>query len=469
MKIRSKIKKLFPDELLKMCAVTCDTLRINSSQHKMLIIQQLLKRYGVNFSVLGGATNRLTLYIDGYAIKFAIDGQGYTDNLIEYSISRELQPYVTKTYETNGYILVAECVKTMSLDDFKLRRSDIESILSTLAMDYLLGDVGITEKNYTNWGIRDDGSVVILDYAYIHRGTEKLFTCEVCGSGILRYDPTYTKLKCSNATSCGAEFTYIQRKAVQGDKIDLDMIDDAKHESIILGKGVVEKDVSVDNGKIVSGNKVIINNLPDYLKYLKEVNNKMSTNFNAELALKLMAKQAMANTDAEREAIEKELSAVYSETEDDDTEVVYEPSYDNMNYHDEDDEDDNQEEPVPDMADGDYGYSMADMVRIANGKVDVSEVDHNYCCDCGDSHKTQSDDTMGYYMTDGDYALSMADLVSKAMHSTDVKDDEVPANTTGNDPEVTVVPEEERASEPVKSDGEPTVLDDGVYFNGEKL
>ena len=130
MKIKSKIKQLFCDDLLNLCAVTCDTMRINSSQHKMLIIQQLLKKYNIPFSVLGGATNRIALYIDRYAVTFAVDHQGYVDNLVEYSISRELQPYVTKSYETNGYILVAESVKTMSLDDFKLRRADIETILS---------------------------------------------------------------------------------------------------------------------------------------------------------------------------------------------------------------------------------------------------------------------------------------------------------------------------------------------------
>lgn len=110
-------------------------MRINSSQHKMLIIQQILKRNGIHFSVLGGATNRIALYIDGYAVKFAVDHQGYVDNLIEYSISYELQPYVTKSYETNGYILIAETVKTMSLDDFKLRRTDIETILSNLSQE----------------------------------------------------------------------------------------------------------------------------------------------------------------------------------------------------------------------------------------------------------------------------------------------------------------------------------------------
>ena len=167
MKLTSKIKANIPQECLRDIAAVCTTMRINSYHHKMLIVQQLLLKHGVKFSVLGGATNRLTLFIDGYTFKFAMDHQGFEDNFIEYSICRELQPYVTKTYETNGYVLVAECVKPMTRTDFKLRKSDIERILSTLSQDYLLGDVGYTKKNYTNWGIRDDGSVVILDYAYI--------------------------------------------------------------------------------------------------------------------------------------------------------------------------------------------------------------------------------------------------------------------------------------------------------------
>ena len=377
MKLVSKIKKLFPDELIRLLAVTCSTMRINSSHHKMLIIQQLLKKYGIRFSVLGGATNRLTLFIDGYAVKFAVDNQGYVDNLVEYSIGKELQPYVAKPYETNGYILVAECVKTLTLDDFKLRRSDIESILSILSQDYLLGDVGYITTNYTNWGMRDDGSIVIVDYAYIHRGTEKLFTCEVCGCGILRYDPTYSYLKCSNSASCNAQFTYIERKMIQGDQVDLDMIEEAKAESIKIPKNAVEKIVTDNDGKLVAGNKIVTKSYSEYLNYLTEVQNKMN-GYDNEKALDLMIKRANAKSADEANKIADEIHKLYEETVEDEVdeetpEVVYEPSYGDTIPYPEEVDDESEEEEVDEEYDADAVYDAESafdkMMRSVKGAI----------------------------------------------------------------------------------------------------
>ena len=191
-RIISKIKSMFPDELLVLLGAVCDTRRIDSIHEKMKIVMQLMKKYHIYYNSLGGATNRVVLFIDGYAVKIAIDRQGYKDNLMEYGLTRELQPYVTKTFETNGYVLVAECVKTMTKEEFKARNYDIKQILQTMASDYLMGDVGYINKNSTNWGIRDNGEIVILDYAYIHRATEHLFRCDECGCGVLRY--TYNSL-----------------------------------------------------------------------------------------------------------------------------------------------------------------------------------------------------------------------------------------------------------------------------------
>ena len=245
--LRSKIKGLFSEEVIKLLASICDTRRIDSAHKKMELIQQLLKKHEIMFYTLGGATNRIALMIGGYTVKFALDRQGYKDNLMEYALSKELQPYVTKTYETNGYIVVAECVKLMTIEEWHLRKFDILKVLETLSQDYLLGDVGYIKKNFTNWGIRDDGSVVILDYAYCHRATENLFTCDVCGSGILRYDSTFSFLKCNNATVCTAKYDYTERKLIQGNDVDWEMIDDMKAESLMVPVGsttieVVDRD-----------------------------------------------------------------------------------------------------------------------------------------------------------------------------------------------------------------------------------
>lgn len=340
MVLKSELKNLFSDELLKQLASICDTRRIDSSQEKMTLVHQLLKRNNVKFSSVGGATNRLTLFIDTYAVKFALDRQGYRDNLIEYSLSRELQPYVPKTYETNGYCLVVECVKTMTLDDFRIRKTDILRILEILSKDYLLGDVGFITRNFTNWGIRDDGSAVILDYAYVHRATENLFTCEVCGEGILRYDSTFSYLKCSNATVCTAKFEYIDRKNIQGDKVDLDMIAEMQEASLKIPKGKVSIEVANADGILTKDNKIIIDTLDKYIKYLEEREMKMLQGYDRDDALNLLVQIGLAKTDVERKRLQEELEKLV-QTDDDLNDKDYTITYD-----DDDDPCDEEEDDV---------------------------------------------------------------------------------------------------------------------------
>lgn len=297
MKLQSKIRSIFSNELLNLIASICDTKRIDSLQEKMKVLRDLLYTYDVKFEVLGGATNRIALFIDGYAIKFAMDNQGYRDNLIEYSICEELQPYVTKAYETNGYILIAECVRLLSESDFVARKQDMLNLLMNLADEYLLGDVGYIKKNITNWGVRDDGTLVILDYAYCHRATEKLFTCPVCGEGVLTYDHVFSKLMCTNKAVCGATFSYNQRKSEQGDQVDLDMIEEQKKNSLILSETQTFAEVEESNkGRLISrnGQKIILVN--DDLTYQKamEVNKMISKQFDSAEAMDVLARMAIS-------------------------------------------------------------------------------------------------------------------------------------------------------------------------------
>lgn len=296
MKLQSKIRSMFSNELLDLIASICDTRRIDSYAQKMKILRDLIYTNGIKFDVLGGATNRIAMFIDGYAVKFAMDDQGYRDNLIEYSICDELQPYVTKSYETNGYVLVAECVRLMSKSEFTARKQDILNILMNLSDDYLLGDVGFLQKNRTNWGVRDNGEIVILDYAYCHRATENLFTCPVCGEGVLAYTSDFDKLICTNRSVCHSTFTYIQRKQDQGDQVDFDMIDERKADSIVLREG--ETCVNVDDkteGKFLfkDGKKIILVN--DNISYnrMMEANKMISTQFDKEEALEALVKLSM--------------------------------------------------------------------------------------------------------------------------------------------------------------------------------
>ena len=366
MQLKSKIKEVFSDELLKLFASVCDTRRIDSAHKKMKLIQQLLKKYEIPYQPLGGATNRIALMINGYTFKFALDRQGYKDNLMEYALSEELQPYVTKTYETSGYIIVAECIRMMTLEEWHLRAGDIKKVLEMLAQDYLLGDVGYIKKNFTNWGVRDDGSVVILDYAYCHRATENLFTCEVCGSGVLRYDSTYTFLKCSNATVCTAKYEYTERKLIQGDEVDWSMIDEVKEESIIIPKGKKSVEVTDNDGILVDGNIKIINTLDEYYEYLRR-NQKMGINFDEQKVLSLTIEQ-MKTKDPKRKAeIEKELDALVS-VEPDDEDIVEKVDMDAINLElfgeeEEQEQEEGYNNTDYDVCDADYAEDFSSLVK----------------------------------------------------------------------------------------------------------
>lgn len=367
--LRSRIKHTFGDDLLKLIANICDTKRIDSSQRKMKMLQQLLKRYEIRFDVLGGATNRIALFIDGYAFKFAMDRQGYKDNLMEYALSAELQPYVTKVYETNGYVLVAEPVKTMTIDDFKLRKADILKTLEILSSDYLLGDVGYIKKNFTNWGIRDNGSVVILDFAYCHRGTEKLFSCSVCGDGVLVYDSTFSYLKCNNSTVCMTKYTYNEIKMIQGDQVDTDMINEVTSESMIIGPGEVSKKVYINDGIIVDGDKPVIRTINDYIKYVKDVKYVFGTNFNQNEAVDLMVERMKASNPQEIAEIDAKMLELVGET-DSNAPVVTEPEDEMVDVILTDDKED---EVVSDV---DMAPTIDEMVRMIKGEAPKPEVNN---------------------------------------------------------------------------------------------
>lgn len=266
-RVTSKIKTTFDETTRRYIAAICDTKRIDSNADKMILLLNLLYTNKVKFEILGGATNRIALQIEGYAFKFAVDEQGYKDNLMEYSLSPELQPYVTKAFETNGYVLIAECVEVMNQTTFERYRYEIQKVLDMLAQDYLLGDVGYLKKNMANWGIRNN-KPVILDYAYCHRATENLFTCSSCGS-ILTYDSVYDKLMCTDRSGCKAVYTYNQRKRIQGNQVDIDMIDEIKAESIILTDNNDYVEVNTFEDRLVSDKYFIINDLDDLRRYNK--------------------------------------------------------------------------------------------------------------------------------------------------------------------------------------------------------
>ena len=266
MKMKSKIKTLFSSEIRHELAAICDTKRIESNTEKMDLLVRLMRYKGISFDILGGATNRIVIMMDGYAIKLAVDSQGYKDNWMEYALSMETQPYTTKSYETNGYMLVQCCVRLITIEEWRVRKAEIIKILDALSSDYLLGDVGYCDINMANWGVRDDGSLVILDYAYCHRLTEQLFTCPVCGS-ILSYDMNYVSFLCTDRANCHEHYSYNDIKSIQGDAVDWEMIEEKKRESVLLSEGVDVIEVNRDSDILLDDRTMLIRSYRDLELY----------------------------------------------------------------------------------------------------------------------------------------------------------------------------------------------------------
>lgn len=325
--VTSRIKTMFRPEILRYIASICDTRRIESNNEKMVVLCDLLYTNGIDFEILGGATNRIALQIDGYAVKFAMDEQGYLDNLIEYSLSPELQPFVTKSYETNGYIQVQELVEVMTKELFRVHRQGIYKILDTMCQDYLLGDVGYLDKNRTNWGIRA-GQPVILDYAYCHRATENLFTCSRCGRP-LTYDSNYDKMMCTDRSGCKMIYTYNERKRVQGKKVDEEMVKERKAESIRLAGSDVSKEIEMFEDRIVGDNYFVIDNPGDMFEYNKlkeEKTMQISMNGDGE-DMDLMERFAAMVDLAKNPNDAKAREIVESSSSDDIPEPIYTDNY----------------------------------------------------------------------------------------------------------------------------------------------
>jgi len=217
MNLKSRILQFINrDLMIELNSIALDVL-IPDNNTKVNLMIAALDKYNIPYSELGPGTNRFSILIDGYVFKIGMDKAGIVDNWMEFSLSQELQPFVTKCYECNGLIAVEEYVTVISKEEFLNNKEEVRQILSHLAEGYLLGDVGSITKNFMNWGYRNDGSLVILDYGYIYRVIGEELKCEglnkddtIC-DGILEYDENFNKLICP---VCGKVYTFheIRRK-----------------------------------------------------------------------------------------------------------------------------------------------------------------------------------------------------------------------------------------------------------------
>ena len=159
---RHRIHELFSEEMLDEIVKIQRNPEFTNNNEKVEAIKSLLADSG--FTEIGPGTNRLCMRHIDYVYKIALDSYGVRDNWNEFNMSPELQPYVTKTYECNGIVAVAEYVDLVNKTEFHDSIQNIKNILELLSEDYIFCDISLKGRNALNFGFRPNGSIVILDY-----------------------------------------------------------------------------------------------------------------------------------------------------------------------------------------------------------------------------------------------------------------------------------------------------------------
>lgn len=215
---RSRILQYFPMELLVKLYLISINHDVNNNDKTPKIVE-LLKEFNVPFTPLGNGTNRYGILIDGYAFKIALDDAGRMDNRREFHYAEKLYPYVVKVYECmeNGLLAVFEYVTIFSYDEYLAAQDDMREILSEISHRYLIGDIGVSQANYVNWGTRQNGDVCIMDFAYIYSLSYRGFQCTCEDQGTLEFDQDFNHLVCPFCHKKW-EFSDIRRRISKADE-----------------------------------------------------------------------------------------------------------------------------------------------------------------------------------------------------------------------------------------------------------
>jgi hypothetical protein len=166
--------------------------------HRRDRIIEAFSDYGIEFKNVGTGTNRHIVKYDGFVIKIALDKEGIADNKQEWFMADKLVPNVAMAYEISrgGHLLVSEyCPAFATYWEMNLYREGIKKILAAWGKQFLIGDVGIVDKNYANWGLNTRGKPVCIDYAYLFPVGMNVFSC-ICGNRSLTLDDTFSKYRC---------------------------------------------------------------------------------------------------------------------------------------------------------------------------------------------------------------------------------------------------------------------------------
>jgi hypothetical protein len=168
---RHRIHEIYSEKRLKAIYDVWHDPSFRNNNERTEANLDILKDLDVTYIASG--TNRMAVLIDDYIHKIALDSFGVADNWQEFKMSPLAQPVLTKTYESNGLIDVAEYANLMNMEEFADSREHIAAILEYLSENFLFCDISLTTKNFCNFGYRDNGDIVIVDYGLTTRSAQE--------------------------------------------------------------------------------------------------------------------------------------------------------------------------------------------------------------------------------------------------------------------------------------------------------
>lgn len=229
-KIESLIKRNFSEEFMRKIYDVYSDDYMSIVEKTIRFDKIFTEEFGgrKDYRRIGEGTNRFVCLLDNHIIKVAYNYLAYIDNMNELAQAKYKSKYLARAYETNGIILVSEYVTVMDKMEFLENQLYIKRILDVLAEDqsmdetkrrfYILGDMGMSDKNYGNWGRRMNGDIVVLDYGYLYQLTNEAWKevarCPMCGSS-LEYTKDYSELECTK-TECRKKSKYTTLRNTQG-------------------------------------------------------------------------------------------------------------------------------------------------------------------------------------------------------------------------------------------------------------
>ncbi len=258
-RLRSLILEVLPLDL----RVKLDLLsrrRDISNREKQAELFNILREFKIdNVTKLGSGTNRYAFRLNGYVVKVATDNDGKIDNFKEFKMAKRLYPNVIKVYEvsSNGTLQISEYIQPFqSFSEMMVYADKIRYILQKLSSVYLIGDVGLSSRNYANWGLRvGSDEPVCLDFAYVYEVKSELFLCTHCKSGsVLIPNKDFTELICPNP-GCGHKFLFEDIRRKLGNDLHKQEIGDLTEEGYLLSESQVETTLDPQRSNYLEGKR----------------------------------------------------------------------------------------------------------------------------------------------------------------------------------------------------------------------